>query len=325
VTVREAAPGIARETVGDAPGRESCLLSAAPSTLSVMVNGSPTVRRRRLGLILRGLREKQGLTGEQVGAAVERSGSWVSRVETGRVGLRSRDLADLLDLFQVTESAVRDELTALAREGKQRGWWSKYADSMSGPYATYIGFEAEAAQLHVYETLTVHGLLQTEEYARALFRAALPVLDADAAERRVKVRLARQDGLFGGTPASSPQAGPLELWAIFDESVLHRRIGGGEVLLGQLKRLLQTTESPNVTVQILPFTAGAHPGMIGSFTVIKFPVDDDVVYVEGVTGDIFAESEDARWYNLLFDHLLANALSPSESQIRIARAIEELT
>jgi len=179
----------------------------------------------------------------------------------------------------------------------------------------------------------VHGLLQTEDYARALFHAALPNLDRDAAERRIKVRLARQDSLLrvpperSGGAETSRRARPLELWAIFDESVLHRRIGGGDVLRGQLTYLREATELPNVTVQVLPFSAGAHPGMVGSFTVIKFPVEDDtdVVYVEGVTSDIFAESEDARWYNVVFDHLLANALSPSESQIRIERAIEELT
>lgn len=292
-----------------------------------MAIGSPTVRRRRLGLILRSLRERQGLTGEQVGAAVERSGSWVSRVETGRVGLRGRDLTDLLDLFEVSDTNLRAELGALAREGKQRGWWSKYADSLSGPYATYIGFEAEAARLQVYETLTVHGLLQTEAYARALFRAGLPVLDADAVDRRVKVRLARQSALLAPTSETAEPGRPLELWAIFDESVLHRHIGGEDVLRGQLAYLLQATELPNVTVQIVPFTAGAHPGMVGSFTVIKFAAEDDpdVVYVEGVTGDIFAESEDARWYNVVFEHLLANALSRSASRERIALAIDELS
>jgi transcriptional regulator with XRE-family HTH domain len=306
----------------------------AGASATTVRNGSPTVRRRRLGLILRNLRERQGLTGEQVGAAVERSGSWVSRVETGRVGLRGRDLADLLDVLGVSDPAVREDLAALAREGKQRGWWSKYADSLSGPYATYIGFEAEAAKLQVYETLTVHGLLQTEDYARALFHAALPTLDRDAMERRIKVRLARQESLIGtgngdtsGAAGTSGRFRPLELWAIFDESVLHRRIGGGDVLRGQLRYLREATELPNVTVQILPFSAGAHPGMVGSFTVIKFPVEDDtdVVYVEGVTSDIFVESEDARWYNVVFDHLLANALSPSDSRTRIERAIEELT
>jgi transcriptional regulator with XRE-family HTH domain len=285
--------------------------------------GSPTVRRRRLGLILRGLREELKLTGEQVGAAVERSGSWVSRVETGRVGLRGRDLTDLLDLFQVADAAVRAELAALAREGKQRGWWSKYADSLSGPYATYIGFEAEATRLQVYETLTVHGLLQTEDYARALFRAAFPPLDANAVEQRVKVRLERQHSLLSASESADP-AEARKLWAIFDESVLYRHIGGEDVLRDQLRHLYEATELPNITVQILPFTAGAHPGMVGSFTVIKFRAenDPDVVYVEGITGDIFAESEDARWYNVVFEHLLANAFSPSTSRERIAQAIK---
>src|SRR6185295_17380404 len=172
---------------------------------------SPTVRRRRLGLILRGLREKANLTGDEVGTAIERSGSWISRVETGRVGLRGRDLNDLLELYQVNDRALSDELHSLAREGKQRGWWSKYADSLFGQYATYIGFESEAAELLVYETLIVHGLLQTEEYARAIFGAAMPPNSGDAIERKVKVRMARQELMV--------RQRALKLWAIMDESV----------------------------------------------------------------------------------------------------------
>jgi transcriptional regulator with XRE-family HTH domain len=159
----------------------------------VVADGSPTVRRRRLGLILRGLREKASLTGEEVGTAVERSGSWVSRVETGRVGVRGRDLTDLLELYGVEDRALADELLTLAREGKQRGWWSKFADTLAGPYATYIGFESEAAELLVYEISLVHGLLQTEEYARAIFGAAMPPNTGDVTERKVKVRMARQE------------------------------------------------------------------------------------------------------------------------------------
>ena len=186
-----------------------------------VVDGSPTVRRRRLGLILRGLRERAGLTGEEVGTAIERSGSWVSRVETGRVGLRSRDLNDLLELYGVRDQALRDELLALAREGKQRGWWSKYADTLAGPYATYIGFESEAAELLVYETLVVHGLLQTEEYARAIFGAAmLPRNTGDMVERKVKVRMERQELLTRAQPAEGvghPRrvgAAPTDRWTV---------------------------------------------------------------------------------------------------------------
>lgn len=283
-----------------------------------MPNGSPTVRRRRLGLILRGLRERSGLTGEEVGAAIERSGSWVSRVETGRVGVRGRDLADLLDHYQVQDAALREQLLLLAREGKQRGWWSKYADTLAGPYATYIGFEAAAAELLVYETLVVAGLLQTEDYARAIFEAAIPPNTADTIERKVKVRMARQERLNG--------RGPTLLWAILDESILHRQIGGVEVLREQLKHLVDASYLPNVTIQVVPFDAGHHPGMIGSFTVVRFPSPDDpdIVYIEGGTGDIFAESEDAHWYNHIFDHLRADALSPAASRTKIEKVLGAL-
>jgi transcriptional regulator with XRE-family HTH domain len=284
-----------------------------------VADGSPTVRRRRLGLILRGLREKTGLTGEEVGAAIERSGSWVSRVETGRVGLRGRDLTDLLEVYQVDDRSLRDELLGLAREGKQRGWWSKYADTLSGPYATYIGFESEAAELLVYEAQVVHGLLQTEEYARAIFMAAtMPRNAPDAIERKLKVRMNRQDLLTRATP--------LKLWAIFDESVLRRGIGGPEVLHSQLGRLLEVSMLPNVTIQVVSFDAGAHPGMIGSFTLVRFPISDDpdIVYIEGVTGDIFAEAEDALSYQEVFDHLRAAALSPTASRQKIETVWAEL-
>jgi transcriptional regulator with XRE-family HTH domain len=298
------------------------LLPVGPAReTDLVVDGSPTVRRRRLGLILRGLREKVGLTGEDVGAAIERSGSWVSRVETGRVGLRGRDLADLLEVYHIDDTALRDELLALAREGKQRGWWSKYADTLSGPYATYIGFESEAAELLVYETLIVHGLLQTEEYARAMFGAAmLPNNTGDMVERKVKVRMERQ-GLL--TRQTTP---PLKLWAILDESVLSRQIGGPDVLRSQLKHLLEASVLPNVTIQIVPFEGGPHAGMIGSFSLVRFPSrdDPDIVYIEGVTGDIFAESEDARSYQEVFDHLRAAALSPTETRVRIDRAAQAL-
>jgi transcriptional regulator with XRE-family HTH domain len=284
----------------------------------VVAGVSPTVRRRRLGLILRGLREKANLTGEDVGVAIERSGSWVSRVETGRVGLRGRDLNDLLELYQVEDRALSDELLSLAREGKQRGWWSKYADTLFGQYSTYIGFESEAAELLVYETLLVHGLLQTEEYARAMFSATIPANSPDLIERKVRVRLERQELLT--------RANPLRLWAILDESVLCRRIGGQMVLRGQMKHLLEIGLLPNVTIQIVPFDTGPHPGMIGSFTIVKFPdeTDPDILYIEGQTGDIFAESEDVRWSHEVFNHMRAAALSPSLSRQRIEEAWDAL-
>jgi transcriptional regulator with XRE-family HTH domain len=283
-----------------------------------VTDGSPTVRRRRLGLILRGLREKAGKTGEEVGAAIERSASWISRVETGRVGMRGRDLKDLMHIYRVDDPTVVDELLGLAREGKQRGWWSRYADTLSGPYATYIGFESEASDLRTYHSLIVPGLLQTEEYARAIFRSVpVPKNSGDAVERRTKIRLSRQDLL------TKPE--PLKLWAVMDEAVLRRRIGGELVLRDQLKRLLDISDLPNITVQVIPFVGGAHVGMIGSFSIVKFPMgsDPDVVYVEGINGgDVFAEGSDVGWYEDIFDHLRAVALSPADSCAMIREAAE---
>jgi len=283
-----------------------------------VADASPTVRRRRLGLILRSMRERAGLTGEDVGSRIERSGSWVSRVETGRVGLRHRDLSDLLELYKVKDPAVLDELMALAREGKQRGWWSKFADTLTGPYATYIGFESEAAELLTYDTLVVNGMLQTEDYARALVGGIVPTSTGDMIERRVKVRMARQQLLT--------RQRPVKLWAILDESVLHRQVGGADSLRSQLKHLIDVSAMPNVTIQVVSFDAGPHPGIIGSFTIVRFPSlsDPDIVYIEGVTGDIFAESEDALLYQEVFDHMRAAALSPSESRQKIERTWDEL-
>jgi transcriptional regulator with XRE-family HTH domain len=284
-----------------------------------MTEGSPTVRRRRLGLILRSLREKADMTGEEVGSAVERSASWVSRVETGRVGLRGRDLKDLLDLYRVEDPKAVQEMLDLARDGKQRGWWSKYADTLSGAYATYIGYEADAVELLDYEALVVPGLLQTEEYARALFAATVPPDSGAALERKVKVRLARQELLTSATP--------LRLSVVLDESVLLRRIGGTSVMRGQLKRLLHAGEMPNVTIQVVPLASGVNPGMVSAFCLVKFPIeaDPDTVYVEAATGDMFAEGDDAEWYRSVFEHLSAVALGPDQSRDKIQEVAEGLT
>jgi hypothetical protein len=281
-----------------------------------VADGSPTVSRRRLGLILRGLREQAALTGEEVGSSMDRSGSWVSRVETGRVGVRTRDLQDLLELYRVKDPTLTEELVGLAREGKQRGWWSKYADTLAGPYATFIGFEAEASEVLTYEAICVPGLLQTEDYARALFMAGIPVLSRDVIERRLEVRMERQRLLTGSNP--------LRVCAILDESLLLRQIGGPDVMCGQLKHLAELSRIPNITIQIEPYSAGTHPGMVGSFTVVRFPLpeDPDIVYVESIAGDIFGDSEDALWYRDIFDHLRANALSPAESRQRIEQALD---
>jgi hypothetical protein len=260
------------------------------------------------------MRERAGLTGEDAGTALERSGSWVSRVETGRVGLRGRDLNDLLELYRVDDQEVAESLAALAKEGKGRGWWSKYADIVGSSYATYIGFESEASEVLSYESLCVPGLLQTEEYARAQFSDGFPPAppSPEHVERKIEVRLARQRVL------NRPK--PLRLTAVIDEAVLHRQVGGPEVMQGQLRHLTEFSQRANVSLQVVPYNhVGGHPGSVASFSLIRFalPDDPDLVYLEGLFRDAFVESEDVQWYRNVFDHLRAAALSPEETVQRI--------
>ncbi|MEU3452727.1 helix-turn-helix transcriptional regulator [Micromonospora sp. NPDC006766] len=272
-----------------------------------MPESSPTVRRRRLGLILRELRLAARLTGEEVGRHVERSASWVSRVENGRVGLRSRDLNDLLDALEVTSQETRAELAQLARESKQRGWWNRYGQTITGPYASFISFEHEATALLCYETLVVNGLLQTEAYARALHDQATSIQSGVDAERQVQIKLARQQRLTSESPP--------ELWVILDEAVLRRPFGGPSVMREQLHHLADVAdEIPHVSVQILPHRQALFAGMIASFTLMEFPApDSSIVFSEGLTGAVHGEAEDAARCTVIFNELRAAALSKRDS------------
>src|SRR5205814_5536686 len=191
-----------------------------------MEGGSPTLRRRRLGLALRKLREEAQLTGEAVATVLERSPSWISRVEAGRVGVRSRDLRDLFELYRLPEGPEREELEELAREGKRRGWWSKYAEALPEAYSVYIGLEDEATGVSIFHNTVVPGILQSEQYARAVHSLAMPALPPDVLEARVEVRMARQRVLTR-EPA-------LRVTAVLDEAVLHRAYGGRQILHDQL-------------------------------------------------------------------------------------------
>jgi transcriptional regulator with XRE-family HTH domain len=282
-----------------------------------VLEGSPTVRRRRLGLVLRDLREARRITGEHAAREVERSASWLSRIETGRIGLRLRELHDLLDLYRVEDQQVRDELEVLAREGRQRGWWSKYGESLPQPYSIYVGFEAEASALWIYETMVVHGLLQTEDYARAMFQLGTESLDSQVVEDRVKVRMDRQAVLY--------RPDPLRLSVVLEEAVLHRSFGGRDVLRGQLECLVRVTERKNVEICVVPFGRGIPTAGAGPFTVVQFADSDPkIVYVEGLTGGTYEEGEHAELYVALFDHLRSVALSTTESTDMIKRVLERL-
>jgi transcriptional regulator with XRE-family HTH domain len=273
----------------------------------VSLDRSPTVRRRRLGMELRNLREGAGLTIEGVAQHLECSGSKLSRLETGKGLPRLRDVRDLLDLYKVTDPEQRELLLTMVRESKNRGWWTDYEDVLPAAFETYVGLEESATSIRTFQH-HVHGLLQTEDYARAMLRAALVAEGLDSIDRLVRLRIERQRQLT--------KEDPVELWAVIDEAALHRKVGGPKVMQGQMQHLMNVSEYPNVTLQVLPFDKGAHPGVIGAFSLIEFPdvTDNDVVYVDSPAGNIYLEKAvDLRRYTLVFDHLRAAALAPDES------------
>lgn len=275
---------------------------------------SPTVRRRRLGLELRRLREAAGVTIDYVADRLECSASKISRIETGHTGVTPRDVRDLLEIYQVNGQEC-DELVELARDARQKGWWHPYSAVLTG---AYVGLETEAKSIRAYEQQVVPGLLQTEEYARAMIRAARPDITADEVDSRVRVRMRRHSLL--------EQEDPVDFWVVLDEAVVSRPVGGDEVMRRQLERLVEAAELPNVTLQVLRFEAGAHAGMDGTFAILNFPkrADTDVVFAENATGGLFLEkTEELRKYHFIFDHIRAAALRPEESVAVIAKLSKE--
>jgi transcriptional regulator with XRE-family HTH domain len=265
---------------------------------------SPTVRERRLARALRHLREEASLTIEDVAEKLEISPSTVSRMETAQVGVRPRDLRFLLDMYEITE-AERDQLLQIARERRQQQWWQEYADL---PNIAVAGLEEDASAIWQYSTQLVPGLLQTEAYARAVLGAIRLDSKPGDIDRRLDLRLHRQALL---SRADAP-----EYWAILDEAVVRRQVGGPAAMAEQLGHLIEVARLPNVTLQVLPFTSGEHAGMDGEFTIMHYreSEDPDVVYIENTGNDLYLErSEVTRRYNKLFDHLRAAAQNPGES------------
>jgi len=271
----------------------------------VTSGGSPTIRRRELGALLRKLRTDRGLTAEEVTASLLFSPTKLSRIETGQSGASARDIRDLCDLFDVTDPAERENLMTLAREGKQRGWWQHYAL----PYATYVGLEDEADSIDIYLSAVVPALLQTEEYARAMLQTEIPPFSPQEVGLRVQARLTRQALL-------AQEERGLQYHAVLDEAALRRKVGGPSVMAAQLRRLAEAARQPNVTVQVIPFDIGAHPAMESDFCILTFeqPIVSDVVYIEGLVGNIYLEKPaDIERYRRIFSHLQAIALNRSDS------------
>ena len=276
---------------------------------------TPTVRLRRLAAELRSLRAASGLTRETV---VERTGinaATLYRIEHGRVRPQTRTLRTLLDLYGADQEQ-QAELLGLLRDARQRGWLHAFQSELPEHYTTYIGFEGEAHSVWNYESLLVPGLLQTQDYARAVVRGGLPGASGDEVERRVEVRMERQGVLHNDNP--------LNMWSIVDEAALRRQVGGPAVMQAQLRYLMEVSELPNVTLQVIPFDAGAHPGMPGSFVFMQFAeaAIPDVIYIDSMAGELFLEEEaDVRRYRLTFEHLRAVAISPDASRLLVASII----
>jgi transcriptional regulator with XRE-family HTH domain len=266
-----------------------------------------------LGFLLRQLRTDRGLSIEEVTERAMFSATKLSRLETGRVGASPRDIRDLCIVYGITDPAERDRLMALAREGKQRGWWQQY----DLPYATYVGLEAEAASISSFDTAVVPGLLQVDGYARAVFESGDPPLDPVVLEQRVEARMRRQVLL---TRDDGP---PLHF--IVDEAALRRPVGGRGVMRAQLSRIAAAASLPNVTFQLIPFDVGAHPALDSNFIILAFnqPMVNDVVYVEGAVGNIYLESPaELDRYKRIFSRLQAVALDPEGSVAMVARIAE---
>ncbi|WP_406231444.1 helix-turn-helix domain-containing protein [Nocardia sp. NBC_01009] len=277
-----------------------------------------TAGLRRLSVLLFDMREQSGLSKEEVSSKTGINITTLYRIETAQARPQRRTLMAMLDLYGVTEQQREDALELLS-DALKPGMSRPYEASLTDVYAAYINFESEALSARHYQTSFIPGLLQTEQYAIAVIDTSMPKLEASALERRARARLDRA--------AVLTKTDPLELWVVLDEAAIRRMVGGPEVMNGQLMRLLEEIKKKNVILQILPFGAGAHPGMAGSFTLLDFPnpADPELVYVEGIAGDELIEGHtEIRRFGVIFDQLRAMALSPRDSIALINEAAAKM-
>ncbi|MDT0568955.1 helix-turn-helix transcriptional regulator [Streptomyces sp. DSM 3412] len=262
-----------------------------------------------LGSHLRRLRESQGITREKAGYSIRSSESKISRMELGRVSFKTRDVEDLLTLYGVTDETERTSLLSLAKEANVAGWWHSYSDVLPSWFPTYVGLEAAAHLIRSYEVQFVHGLLQTEAYAHAVVARGMRGASEAEIDKRVALRMERQKYLVA---ERAPQ-----FQCVLDEAALRRPYGDREVMRGQLQHLIEISERPNVTIQVMPFSFGGHSGESGAFTVLSFPESDltDVVYLEQLTSALYLDKgEDIAQYERAIKRLQDDSPSPAESR-----------
>jgi transcriptional regulator with XRE-family HTH domain len=281
--------------------------------------GGPTVLRILLGSQLRKLRESKGITREAAGYEIRASGSKISRMELGRVSFKERDVADLLTMYGVSDSAERDALIGLARQANNPGWWQHFGDVLPTWFQAYLGLEAAASLIRTYEIQFVPGLLQTPDYARAVIMLGHAGASAEEINRRVDVRLQRQQIL---TRSGGPQ-----LWAVIDEAVLRRPIGGVDVMRAQIESLIEASKLPGVRLQIIPFMAGGHAAAGGPFAILRFPEPElpDVVYVEQLTSAIYLDKrEDVDHYAMAMERVCIDAEPPNHTPEILGKLLNEV-
>ncbi|HZD74345.1 MAG TPA: helix-turn-helix transcriptional regulator [Actinomycetota bacterium] len=271
-----------------------------------------------VGSQLRRLRVQSGISREEAGARIRASEWKIHRLENGQVGFKERDVVDLLNLYGVTDQTEIDAVLGLARDTKDTGWWHRYGEVLPQWFRAYVDLEQAATLIRAYEGQFVPGLLQTEDYMRAVMGGALDESDEDI-ERRVELRLARQ--------ALLTRPGPPRLWAVVDEGALRRPIGGLRVMRAQLERLIECSRRPSVVLQILPFGAGAHPAMVGAFSLLRFADGDlpDVVYLEHLTGAMYLDKrEDVLQYLHVMEAISVRAARPADSEVILRGMVKEL-
>ncbi|WP_432927959.1 helix-turn-helix domain-containing protein [Microbispora sp. CA-135349] len=290
-----------------------------PLDLAARSRRSPTVLRILLGTQLRRLRESRHIRLEEAGHAIRASHSKISRMELGRVGFRRRDVADLLTLYGVTDESEREALLSLVAQANAPGWWHKYDDVLPSWFEAYVGLEQAASTIRCYEVQFVPGLLQAPAYAEAVVRLGHPAASAEEVERRVRLRMDRQEVL------ARPDAP--SLWAVIDEAVLRRPVGGPEVMRAQIEHLLETIALPRVTLQIIPFTAGGHAAAGGPFSILRFAGVGlpDVVYLEQLTSAIYLEKrEDVDRYLAVMERLCIQARPAADTKRMLLQLMTEL-
>jgi hypothetical protein len=281
--------------------------------------GGPTVLRMLLGAHLRRLREAAGVSREDAGWEIRSSESKISRMELGRVGFKERDVADLLLLYGMDDEEERTRLLALARDANTPGWWHRYGDVLPSWFQSYLGLEAAAALIRSYEVQFVPGLLQTEQYCRAV--VMLGHGDAGPAEidRRVSVRMTRQNLI---TRPGAPQ-----LWTVVDEAALRRPIGGPAVMRAQIESLIQATKQSNIRLQVIPFQFGGHAAAGGAFTILRFPDPElpDVVYIEQLTSALYLDKrDDVDHYAAAMERLCVEAEPPDRTEDVLHAVLQDI-